>query len=194
MIGANLGLFLGTLLLVTLCTPALALSVALRLVWAPAGSIVLGAGGVWLLFASNADVTTGEWVRCCLVLAAYVVALAGLASLLRDCVRAPLASALTVLPALLWLTWPVWLSHGLTEPLTSWLVPAHPGFAINAVLKHLGTWDHAPIAYSTLTVLDQDVPYRLPASILPSVAIHALIGASAITVVIARHKQVRTVR
>jgi hypothetical protein len=193
MIGTNLGLFLGTLLLITLCTPPLVLSVPTRLAWIPAASIVLGASIVWLISASAADVTATEWLRCCVVLAAYVAALAGLASLFRSVGLSPLlASALTVILGLLWLTWPVWLSHWLTEPLAAWLVPAHPGFAINAVLKHLGTWDHAPIAYSALTVLDQDVPYHLPRSILPAVVLHALIGASAAFIAIARDKRVRT--
>ncbi|HEY2585329.1 MAG TPA: hypothetical protein VGI81_06150 [Tepidisphaeraceae bacterium] len=194
MVGANLGLFLGTLLLITLCTPPLALSVPIRLAWAPTASILIGASIIWAISASAADIIATEWLRCCLVLASYVVALAGLALLFRFIgLPAPLASALVVVPGLLWLTWPVWLSHGLTEPVAGWLVPAHPGFAINAILKHLGTWDHMPIAYGTLTVLDQDVPYRLPSSIVPTILVHALIGASAVIVVSARHKRIRTV-
>lgn len=182
-VGANLGLFLGTLLLITLCTPALVLAASRRIAWAPAASVAIGAGLVWALFASAADLTKTEWFRCWLVLAAYVIALAGLASLLHALgLPAALASTMTVLLGLLWLAWPVWLSPWLTEPLARWLVPANPVFAINAVLKHLGTWDHAPIAYSTLTVLDQDIPYRLPSSIVPSVLIHTLIGACAVAV------------
>lgn len=180
MVGANLGLFLAALLLITLCTPPLALSVPIRRAWAPTASIIVGASIIWAIAASAADVLATEWLRCCLVLAAYVIALAGLSLLLRSIgFAAPLTSAVTVLLGLLWLTWPVWLSPWLTGPLAGWLIPAHPGFAINAVLKHLGTWDHASIAYSTLTVLDQDVPYRLPSSVAPSVLIHALIGAAA---------------
>lgn len=192
MTGASLGLFLGTLLLIALCTPQLVLSVPIRFTWVPTTSIVLGAGAIWLASAPAADVSVLEWIRCALVLAGLVTALAGIALLLRSFnLPAPLASALTVLPALLWLTWPVWLSPWLTEPLASWLVPAHPGFAINSVLKHLGTWDHAPIAYSTLTVLDQDVPYHLPTTIVPSVVLHVLIGASAGWVAFARDKRAR---
>jgi hypothetical protein len=168
------------------------LSVPVRLAWVPAASVVLGASAIWLASARAADVSVLEWFRCVLVLAGFVTVLAGIALLFRSFkLPAPLASALTVVPALLWLTWPVWLSPWLTEPLASWLVPAHPGFAINSVLKHLGTWDHAPIAYSTLTVLDQDVPYHLPPTILPSVVLHAMIGACAGWVAFVRAKRAR---
>jgi hypothetical protein len=44
-------------------------------------------------------------------------------------------------------------------------------------MKQFGAWDHYPgLAYPTLTVLNQDVAYRLPTSIVPAVVLQGVIG------------------
>ena len=180
-VGPTLGLFLGSLLLATLIAPSLTLAEEGRGFWIAMISVIIGTGIIWLTALSAADVTGLEWLECCLVLAAYAFALAGIASLLAAArVPRPPAAGLTILLGLLWLSWPVWLSPWLTQGMADWLVPANPIFAINSVLKHLGTWDRAPLAYRVLTVLNQDVPYGLPSTIIPSCVAHAIIGTSAV--------------
>jgi hypothetical protein len=176
--GPGLGLFLGTILLITIYAPPLILAEIPRARWLPLAAIAIAPALVLALSISAADVSAAEWLRCCIILAAYAFALTGVATLLSAArLPAPLAAAITVILGLLWLTWPVWLSHWMTQALADWLTPANPLLAINSVLRHLGTWDRAPIAYRALTVLNQDVPYRLPAAIFPAVLIHLLIGA-----------------
>jgi hypothetical protein len=175
--GPSLGLFLGGLLLATLIAPPFAVWDKPSRIWLPILGITLGIALVWATSLHPADVTTWEWLRCCLVLATFVLALAGIATLLVT-IRIPPspAAGLTILLGLLWLTWPVWLSPWLTQPMADWLVPANPVFAVNATLRHLGTWDRAPLAYRALSTLNQDVPYRLPGSIAPACILHALVG------------------
>jgi hypothetical protein len=170
-------LFLGAVLLLTLYTPAIILAEERRGRWIAATSILLGTALVLALSARSIDVTPSELLRCCCVLAAYVWVLGGVTGALNATrFPAPIAAGITVLLALLWLTWPVWLSPWLTQTMADWLTPANPLLAINGIVKHLGTWDRAPLAYRSLTVLNQDVPYHLPTSILPAVLLHLLIG------------------
>jgi len=184
-VGPTLGLFLGSLLLTTLITPPLILAADARRSWIAAAAIVVGMGAVWAIAILPADISTLEWLACCLVLASYILALAGIANLFVAArLSRSLAAGLTILLGLLWLTWPVWLSPWLTQPMSDWLVPANPIFATNAVLKHLGTWDRAPLAYRALTVLNQDIPYRLPGSIAGACVAHAMTGI--ITIVFGR--------
>ena len=178
--GPTLGLFLGGLLLATLIAPPLTIGDPPRRAWLPITGIILGTALVWAASLQAADVSIWEWLRCSLVLAAYILALGGLASLLVSIgIPSPPAAGLVILLGLLWLTWPVWLSRWLTQSMADWLVPANTVFAVNATLRHLGTWDRAPLAYRVLTSLNQDVPYRLPGSIAPACVAHALIGAVA---------------
>lgn len=178
-VGANLGLFLGSLFLASLVSPPLALIGGVSRAWIPALGVVVGIAVVWIACLSAADVNCWEWLRCCLVLAAFIFALTGISATLSAAGMpcAP-AGAISTMLGLLWLSWPVWLSPWLTQGLSDWLVPANPVFAINAVLEHLGTWDRAQIAYQRLTVLNQDVAYGLPRSIAPAVILHAAIWAA----------------
>jgi hypothetical protein len=188
--GPTLGLFLGSLLMTSLIAPPLAPPQGVRKSWVPACIVFLGTALVWAASLSAADVTVLEWLRCCLVLAAYILSLAGMTTLLAafGMPRSP-AAALTILIALLWLLWPVWLSPWLTQPMADWLVPASPIFAINASLQHLGTWDRAPLAYRTLTVLNQDVPYRLPATIAPACILHTIVGGGCLLLAVWKTKR-----
>lgn len=188
-VGPTLGLFLGSLLMTSLIAPPLALARGIRKSWVPACGVFLGMALVWAASLSAADVTVFEWLRCCLVLATFIVGLAGMTTLLSalGMPRSP-AAAVTILLSLLWLSWPVWLSPWLTQPVADWLVPANPIFAINAALQHLGTWDRAPLAYRALTVLNQDVPYRLPATIAPACILHSIVGAGCLSLAVLKTK------
>jgi len=152
-----------------------------------AGAAIVGVAIIWAIATGSMDVSFAEWLRCTLVLGAFVITLAGCVSLL-SLIRLPwpVASGLTTLLALLWFTWPVWLSHALTQSRVDWLVPAHPLLAINGVVAHLGAWDRMPIAYRSLTVLNQDIPYHLPRSIAPAVLVHSAIGLAGLMLEIRR--------
>lgn len=186
--GPTLGLFIGTFLLATVIVPPLQMGeTTLRAVWRIVTGVCAGAAIVWIASATRPNVYLWDCVRCMAVFAAYLVALAGVEAILRRMgMGNVLACALTVVLGLAWLTWPVWLSAALEgrfgQEIVSALVPAHPLFSVNSVLKHFGAWDHYPrLAYPTLTVLNQDVSYNLPRSILPAVLLHAGIGGALLT-------------
>jgi len=178
--GPTLGLFFGTFFMAALIVPPLQ-QTNVRAIDIIIG-LCAGAAIVWTAAASRPDVYLSDCVKSLLVLAAWVLALLGIGRLLRTARLGPtLAAALTLLTALAWLTWPVWLtpaietSHG--QAIVDLLVPAHPLFAVNGVMKQFGAWDHYPaLAYPTLTVLNQDVSYRQPSSIIPAVLLHAMLG------------------
>jgi hypothetical protein len=136
-------------------------------------SIPAGIGIGWLV----SGIALMQTVRCFAVLFGCAALVGGVSTALTRFRITPLAaSAMTVLIALLWLTWPVWLSPYFGDAIVDRLVPIHPLFAINGVLVNFGTWSHMPIAYRELTTLGQDVPYSLPMSIWPSVFVHLLPG------------------
>lgn len=179
--GPTLGLFFGPILFASILAPPLVLAerdLIGRLF--VAGAIIDGIAVVWLAAVIFSPTTLLQWLTCYLVLIAWVAALWGVAAALDRLLRLALAAqAVTVILALAWLTWPVWLSPWLIgrdgASIAAWLTPAHPLLAINGVLAHLGIWSEQGIAYH-LTNLGQDVPYELPASMLPAVLLHLLVG------------------
>ena len=178
--GAALGLFLGTLAGLTILIPPLVLREQTRIARVlAAGAVIDGAALATLLPVFWGPINFGPWLASYLILIAYGLALAGITTALSRATPEILASATTVIIGLAWLTWPIWLSETLRgshgERTVSWLVPAHPLFATNAVLKDLGIWTERSVAYR-LTNLNQHVPYSLPTSILPCLAVHLLIG------------------
>ena len=184
MTGATLGFLFAPVFLATVFTPPLVL--AHRQSWLRVAAWFAISAGVsvgWLAFDG---LRAAETFRCIFVLAAYLLALAGFASLLTTFhITELLASAIVTLLALLWLTWPVWLSRALTpshgDALVAWLSPAHPLLAINGVVRaRFDAWDRYQMAYQQLTTLNQDVIYRLPAGIAPAVLLHAAVGAASI--------------
>jgi hypothetical protein len=175
--GPGLALFFGGVILAALYLPSLALADKSASYWVTAGAAAVGICAVWLISLSRVDVSVMEWLRCGVVCVAFLFALCGFASALTELrIAPPIAATCTVIVAMAWLTWPVWLSSWLTQGLVDWLVPAHPLLTMNGVLQHLGSWDRAPIAYRQLTILNQDIPYHLPRGILPAVAVHGALG------------------
>jgi hypothetical protein len=181
--GAGLPLFFGAILLAALYVPALTLAEPPDTRWLPPLTSAAGIITVWTFSLASADTSVFELLRCALLCITFLLAVGGLSSLLTKTRLAPAPSAAAVtLLALLWLTWPVWLSHALTQSRVNALSVAHPLLALNGVLRHLGAWDRAPLAYQRLTILNQDIPYTLPRSILPAVLLHSLIGLGCFTI------------
>jgi hypothetical protein len=175
--GPGLAFFLGEIILSALYLPPIALAQAGAARWPAPCAATIGIAVVDLLSLPWVDVSTFEWLRCTLICLTFSFAMCGTGvALTRFRLGAPVAATSTVIVALAWLTWPVWLSPWLTQGLVNWLVPAHPLLAVNGVLQHLGSWDRAPIAYRQLTILNQDIPYHLPRSIIPAVALHGAVG------------------
>lgn len=174
--GVSLGLFFGPVLLITFLAPPLVMSqetAAGRLVVCAA--LILATIGVWSL---TANLSLFDLARCGLVLAAYVIALAGAAALLeRFGIDPVFAAAAIVLIGIAWLTWPIWLVPWLTGPnaqaIVQRLTLAHPLMAINGVLfERFNFWDRFTITYQQLTTLNQDIFYTLPKSVAWMVLSH----------------------
>jgi hypothetical protein len=175
--GPGLPLFFGAILLAALYVPAITLAEAEGVRWVSPLGAAIGIIATWWISLAFADVSFVELLRCAMICLVFVFALGGLSCVAaRAGIAAAPAAAFVTLVGLLWLTWPVWLSHGLTQGRVNVLTAAHPLLAINGVLRHLGAWDRATIAYQRLTVLNQDIPYALPRSVLACVFIHGLIG------------------
>ena len=107
----------------------------------------------------------------------------GVCLLLQECrLPASLASVVTTILTLAWLTWPIWLSPALVshERALGWLCWLHPVLAMNSIVRHLGLWGSpmggSDLAYRFLTNLNQDVAYPKTRSIWPCVSLHLLIG------------------
>jgi hypothetical protein len=174
--GASLFFPLGSVLFAAILVPPLCLiSPRPAHVVLFASSIALGISAVWML-------TIRGWLPCMLILLSFVLALAAASYLLTRLRDQPVAAAAIVSTiALAWLTWPVWVSPWLPGHDVHWLVTLHPLFAVNSACRDLGIWTEQRVAYR-LTNLAQDVPYQLPASVLPSVAFHAAIAAASLIV------------
>lgn len=179
-VGPNLGFFFAGVMASALLVPALSLAestLGLRLIVAAA--ITDGIAIVWLIALLLAPVTLVQWLLCYAILVGWCLALVGLAHAIERLARsALLASMIVPLGALMWLAWPVWLS-GANAAI---LVSAHPLFALNGVLAHLGIWTERPLAYNHLMRLGQDFPYALPTGIAAAAGLHLLIGSIALLV------------
>jgi hypothetical protein len=118
--------------------------------------------------------------RATLVIGAVAFSLLGLLMLLV-CLRIPcsLAIGLLLVQSVLFLTWPVWTANLLVRFDSQWLVDLlvriGPLFAINGAIDLTDPFTHRPMAYRLMN-LGQDIPYQMPRTIGPSVAVHALAG------------------
>jgi len=179
--GTGLMLYLGGLALAMVLTPPLTLMRESRLEQIlAAGSIADGVGVVWLVAMFQSETTFGQWLSAYVLLVACIIAAAGVAvALSRWVMRELFASAVVVMIALAWLTWPIWLSGWIDRPSVvraiDWLVPVHPLLALNGLLAHLGVWGEQRLMYQ-LTSLGQDVPYAFPSTIAPATLAHLLLG------------------
>jgi hypothetical protein len=186
LLGATLGLFFAGIFVCALLVPAVTVA---EEDWTfgllAAGAAWLGVSSVWLEVTLRGRLPgyvypdVADTLACVVTAGAFVLALAGMALLLRQVrVPRPLAAFLTMVVALAWLAWPVWASPwiGGHDRLVAALVAPHPMLAVNAVLQYLGLWNQQPLAYN-LTVLNQDAYLPLPRSIWPAVLVHTGVGA-----------------
>ena len=181
--GATLGLFFGGVVIVTILVPFLALGEthSFRRFVAFA-TVVDTVAIVWLLALSR--VTFMEWLEAYLLLTCYGFALLGLAILLCEAgISSIFASTIVTILALLWLSWPIWLSPWTAgrNNLVAWLSVLHPLLSLDGALLPLGTpWPQAPLMYRYLSNLNQDVIYHPPRNVLWAVMLHAVIGGAAL--------------
>jgi hypothetical protein len=142
-------------------------------------SVIDGVGIVWLVALFRSDLTFGQWLAAYVLLAACAFGAAGAALGLARCLGDLFGSALTTVLAVVWMTWPIWLSawiqHVAVVRAIDALVPFHPPLAMNGLLVHMGVWGEGPLMYQ-LTSLGQDVPYSLPSSIALCAGAHLLLG------------------
>lgn len=183
--GNTLGFYLGPLAMITLVGPPLLLAEShwLNRLFVADG-LVFATALVWLAGLFHPSLVFLDWLRCCLILGAYTSALLALAVFLHRLRLPPLAaSTISVIFALAWLTWPIWLAPWLTgdgrERLVAALIAPHPLFALNALLTPAFPvpWAQYRIAYA-LTNIGDDIPYEMPASIVPCLLLHVLLAAA----------------
>jgi len=179
-IGRNLGLFFGGLILASILTPLLIVAERnlLRQLSIAVG-IVLAIAIVWLSCVSNDAITLGEWLGAVLVLLIFALAAAGLAALLGVIHLPP---AVAVILAIAWLSWPIWLAPALrgresSERIVGAIVAVNPTFAIQGALSKSFNvpWAQYRIAYR-LTNIGDDIPYQMPTSIVRCCFFHAVIA------------------
>lgn len=185
LLGVTTGLFFSGIVWAVLLLPPLVLTEArLRHRGMIAAGVIDGIAIVWLIAVFTSSLTLMLWLECYLVLAACGFALLGTVHIFGKLFRsAPeLASAITVLLALSWLTAPIWLARSMPAhpQWTGQLVRVHPLLAMNSVTRDFGFWNERPIAYQYLLTLGQDVPGSIPESIWASVLLHLLIGCAGI--------------
>jgi hypothetical protein len=178
--GATLGLYLGGLAVVGLIVPPVLLGQRTLLdVVVAVGGMIVAIAIVWLIPVFQSVVAIFEWLGGCMVLGAYAISLLGISC--RVVGSAVVASALTVILGLSWLTWPIWLAPGLTgagrERIVADLVYAHPLFGLSGAMKSAFPvpWAQYRIAY-ILTNIGDDIPYELPATIIPCLLLHFSTG------------------
>jgi hypothetical protein len=170
--GRSPGFYLGSVAMIALIVPPIA-SMHDRPLDAliAAGCVIDGIALAWIVAAITTSVTAGQWFAAYFVLLAFGAALCAISLLIRGAVGAAIVTVI----ALLWLSWPIWLSPRISGGVAAWLTPAHPLLAINHVFREMGVWTEQRVMYQ-LTALGQDVPYRMPASVVSCVALHAAIA------------------
>ncbi len=148
----------------------------------------IGIGGVWLFMIGRAGATPGEWVELLAMLASFLILLGGVTLGLQSLRFSPVLGAMvTVILAIGWLTWPVWLSPGVFGNWLQRLVDVQPVLAANGVLSYTSPWTEQAIAYR-LTALDQDVPIQLPGNSLLFIIFHAGIGLAIVGILMIKKK------
>jgi hypothetical protein len=179
--GRTLGLIFGGLFAAGLLSPVITAgirTIRLRLITILALTAPIAA--IWLCLVGPAMATPCQWTEITFLLISFAFAAAGMTAL-GECFRLNplLSAALAATASVAWLTWPIWLSPAI-EPLglnraIDFLVLIHPPLVANGVLTFTPPWTEQSIAYR-LTLLNQDVPIRLPATALPAIFTHLLVA------------------
>jgi hypothetical protein len=189
--GPTAGFFFAGVVVVTLLAPPLVLTEStLRRQLLVAVGLVAGVAVAWFVALGDPAIRFADWLRSEVLLAGYAIALWGTTALLRRLrFSAFIAQATTIVVFLAWLAWPVWLSPWIAgrARLVGWLTAAHPLLSLDGVFRALGpAWSERYFMYNFLSVLNQDVAYELPRSVLPAALLHGAIGAAGL--VLARRR------
>lgn len=142
-------------------------------------ALVSGVALAWAIFLGPA--TFAQKAQLIALALALAWLLAAMLSALEAIHIPPLIVAATVtLIGFAWLTWPIWLSPAMEDsyisPLVARIVPIQPILVSNGVLTFTSPWTEQAIAYQW-TVLDQDIPLRLPTNALLCIGFESLSGA-----------------
>ncbi len=181
--GKSLDLFLAGIFLSALLTPPLtAFARQMPGACRMAVALMLAINSIWLATVVSDVIDARQWILCALVLSTFTAALLSTTILAKrmGC-SPPAASCITTTAALLWLTWPIWLSPSLPGTNLHWSVAIHPLFAINKIVANLGIWTEQQGAYG-LTTIGQDVQYQMPASPWPAIVFQSALVGTAILV------------
>ena len=164
------------MLLAALYLPALTLAGERPLHGLSAAMTSIGIIACWGISSAWSDVNPVELLRCSMRVAAFAFALAGAASALaRLRWPSPLPAGCVAVFATLWLSWPVWLSHALTQSRQRFgCRTSSVRDQFRAATPRRVGWH--PIAYQRLTILNQDIPYHFPPSVFPAVIVHGVIA------------------
>jgi hypothetical protein len=190
LVAGLLGQLLGMVVLAALVSPAVVLMHANqvgRLLSVAAYSLAMCACGCMLM----EGLSPLQWLRVILIISLWALAVSGLACVVSAC-RAPrlFAYGLAAFLSLVWLAWPFWMAPQLrgvsAESIVGHLVPLHPAFVLNGQIGQFdstGHWQTAfPIAWTQhrlayrFTNLGDDVPYHLPTSMLPYLAMQVTLA------------------
>lgn len=187
-IGRNLGLFLGGLILASILAPLLIVAEEelYRRIAILIGTVAALAVG-WLSAVFNDTIIFSEWLAASLVLLFFTFAIAALATVFS---RIRIPPAVVVVASIAWLSWPIWLAPALrgrasAERTVAVLITANPAFAMQGALSKTFNvpWAQYRIAYR-LTNIGDDIPYQMPASIAPCLLLH---GSIAVIAMLAAH-------
>jgi len=155
-------------------------------------AVTVGIAVVWTIALLQTPDTAGQWALLVLVLAAYAIAMAGVAlAAMRLGLGSVIASAVAMVLGLAWLSWPIWLAPQFDRLSTTFidrLVAVHPPLVANGVLAAEPPWTHRTLAYH-LTRLNQDIPTALPTSVIPCVALHLAIGGMLMALSVIRRRR-----
>jgi hypothetical protein len=191
--GTTLGLALGGFFVVALLLPPATAGIATLRGRLGCWAIISGVVAIVCLgLIGPQKATFGQWGGLLAIAAGLGLALIGLtAAWERIGFHPVLAAAASLLAGFAWLTWPIWLSPALAAGLggrwTVDLVQIDPPLTANGILTFTPPWTEQTLAYQW-TVLDQDVPIRLPASAFPCAAVHGLAGAALLAAAFARRR------
>lgn len=180
--GASIGAYLGATVLVGMLLPPL---VVVEKGWrerlAVWGGVCLPFLVHWLTIRGEMGARWSELLVCALVLAGWGLALAGICGALGRYIPAALASTMTVVFALAWLTWPIYLSrtwegNASARVVARWSV-FNPAMQIDGVLaQRIGSWTNQSVAYQ-LTDLNQTFSYGSPGQTWLCILVCSALGA-----------------
>ena len=172
--GAELGGVFAVIYVAMLLSPVFAATREFNLL--PPLGVFIGVAVGSLILLAREIVDAGQYGQLIVLLASVTFALAAITQLMTAVrIEPTLASGVTILLAIAWLSWPIWLSSSMTDSIATTLSPLHPFLAINGAVPQYGYWHQARLMYS-LTNLGQDVNFTFPTSVSAASIFHGAIA------------------